>query len=616
MRAGTICSGISGTKLLILGAILVWFFLFVLITYGVFRNDSTVDFSKQAENQRIDQILEQITLLNTELKDLKRQNEELKKLTEHQNEILNRQDRGESGKFQQKAEAELENVRKKAKEVLEKFEAQKEERKPEMVKVQPGEQGKKVWQLYSTQHEVARRSLDNSIRELYFYTLNQLEKHKDKEPVNAFYNHTLNQMLSLLAESSNFGSTVDNSGEWHQQALQNLSSFIQNRIKILQNPEDCAKARILLCDLNKGCGFGCQLHHVAYCLIVAAGTNRTMVFEKDGTDWRYSQKGWTSVFLPVTSCSHSAAVPANTNVQSWAGVEQTDRVVRLPIVDGLSHHPEHLPLSFPKQISEFLLAHHSNPPVYFIAHFIWYLMRNNEHMEKVLKEAEQKIPFGEGPIVGLQIRRTDKIGTEASFHSVPEYMKWAEHWFRIQEYRNNGTAIKRRVFIATDDPNAVKEAKEGYPNYEVFADTGIAQTAQVNSRYTDASLYGVITDIQMLSKCDYLVCTFSSQVCRVGFELMQVLKGDAGDLFHSLDDIYYYGGQLAHDEIAVEAYKAEKPDEIDLEVGDSVGIAGNHWDGFSKGQNRRTGKTGLYPSYKTREKWRIVNFGIFSSWNS
>jgi hypothetical protein len=29
----------------------------------------------------------------------------------------------------------------------------------------------------------------------------------------------------------------------------------------------------------------------------------------------------------------------------------------------------------------------------------------------------------------------------------------------------------------------------------------------------------------------------------VGYELMQIEKGDAGDWFHSLDDIYYYGGQ-------------------------------------------------------------------------
>jgi glycoprotein 6-alpha-L-fucosyltransferase len=41
--------------------------------------------------------------------------------------------------------------------------------------------------------------------------------------------------------------------------------------------------------------------------------------------------------------------------------------------------------------------------------------------------------------------------------------------------------------------------------------------------------------------------------------------------------------------------------EIDLEPGDLIGIAGNHWDGYSKGLNRRTGKTGLYPSYKTTD---------------
>lgn len=29
----------------------------------------------------------------------------------------------------------------------------------------------------------------------------------------------------------------------------------------------------------------------------------------------------------------------------------------------------------------------------------------------------------------------------------------------------------------------------------------------------------------------------------MGYELMQVRFGDAGDRFHSLDDIYYFGGQ-------------------------------------------------------------------------
>lgn len=29
----------------------------------------------------------------------------------------------------------------------------------------------------------------------------------------------------------------------------------------------------------------------------------------------------------------------------------------------------------------------------------------------------------------------------------------------------------------------------------------------------------------------------------MGYELMQILQGDAGESFHSLDDIYYFGGQ-------------------------------------------------------------------------
>jgi glycoprotein 6-alpha-L-fucosyltransferase len=191
-------------------------------------------------------------------------------------------------------------------------------------------------------------------------------------------------------------------------------------------------------------------------------------------------------------------------------------------------------------------------------------------------------------------------------------MKWTEHWFRIQELRNNDTKIPRKVFVATDDPTVFKEIREKYSNYKVFGDASIAETAQMNSRYTDSSLYGVIIDIQMLSHCDYLVCTFSSQVCRMGFELMQVRRGDAGHLFHSLDDIYYYGGQHSHEEIATLSHKPLNDGEFEFQVGDEIGIAGNHWDGFSKGVNRRTGQSGLYPSYKTRENWRIVDFPLFN----
>ena len=52
-------------------------------------------------------------------------------------------------------------------------------------------------------------------------------------------------------------------------------------------------------------------------------------------------------------------------------------------------------------------------------------------------------------------------------------------------------------------------------------------------------------------------------------------------------------------------------EEIALEPGDIVGIAGNHWDGYSKGSNKRTGAIGLYPSYKTEDKKVIVKYPTY-----
>ena len=108
-------------------------------------------------------------------------------------------------------------------------------------------------------------------------------------------------------------------------------------------------------------------------------------------------------------------------------------------------------------------------------------------------------------------------------------------------------------------------------------------------------------DIHYLSKCDYLVCTFSSQVCRMAYELLQLRYADGSWRFKSLDDIYYFGGQGAHHVVAVMDHSPQTSNEIEIKIGDKIGIAGNHWDGYSKGTNRRTGLNGLFPSYKVKD---------------
>ena len=44
-----------------------------------------------------------------------------------------------------------------------------------------------------------------------------------------------------------------------------------------------------------------------------------------------------------------------------------------------------------------------------------------------------------------------------------------------------------------------------------------------------------------------------------------------------------------------------------MEKGDMIGIAGNHWDGFSKGVNKRTMQSALYPSFKAEDVVEVAN---------
>ena len=85
---------------------------------------------------------------------------------------------------------------------------------------------------------------------------------------------------------------------------------------------------------------------------------------------------------------------------------------------------------------------------------------------------------------------------------------------------------------------------------------------------------------------------------------MQQRLIDAAWRVQPLDDVYYFGGQNAHNQRAVINHKAVWPNEFSFNQGDIIGTEGNHWDGFSKGSDKTSGLSGLYPSYKVEE---IVN---------
>uniref|UniRef100_A0A8C7FLY4 Alpha-(1,6)-fucosyltransferase n=1 Tax=Oncorhynchus kisutch TaxID=8019 RepID=A0A8C7FLY4_ONCKI len=460
-----------------------------------------------------------------------------------------------------------------------------------------------------TQEELRRR-VENGVRELWYFvrsevkSLGHVEAGERPRQADTLLQDLGHQQRSIMTDLY-YLSQADGVGDWRVKEARDLSNLVQSRITYLQNPQDCSKARKLVCNINKGCGYGCQLHHVVYCFMIAYGTQRTLILESH--NWRYATGGWETVFHPVSnSCTDRTGVSTG----HWSGEahDKDIQVVELPIVDSLHPRPPYLPLSIPEDLAQRLHRLHGDPSVWWVSQFVKYLVRPQAWLEKEIADTTAKLGF-KHPIIGVHVRRTDKVGTEAAFHPIEEYMVHVEEQFQHMARRIH--VDKKRVYLATDDPSLLQEAKTKYTDYEFISDNSISWSAGLHNRYTENSLRGVILDIHFLSQTDFLVCTFSSQVCRVAYEMMQTLHPDASSFFHSLDDIYYFGGQNAHNQIAIYPHHPRSPEDIPLEPGDVIGVAGNHWDGYSKGVNRKMGRTGLYPSYKVKEKIETVKYPTY-----
>lgn len=462
----------------------------------------------------------------------------------------------------------------------------------------------------NAQYEQMRRKIVNGVQEMWYFVSGELKKiQKQALALSPQLATRITRVLedgvvhkrSLIADLDTL-SEVDGYAAWREKEATDLSDLVQRRVDYLQNPEDCSTARKLVCNLNKGCGYGCQLHHLVYCFTVAYGTERTLILKSRG--WRYRKAGWEEVFLPV---SRTCTDPSGETHSHWPGKKDT-QVVELPIVDSLSPRPPYLPLAVPKDLASRLAHLHGDPIVWWIGQFLKFVLRPQEATSNMIQEASIKRGF-KRPIVGVHIRRTDKVGTEAAFHPLEEYMAVVDEYYNLLEMKQK--LDRRRVYLASDDPKVIAEAQRKYPEYDILADPDVAKTAAVSTRYSDSSLNGIILDIHFLSLCDYLVCTFSSQVCRVAYEIMQTLYPDAAGRFRSLDDVYYYGGQSSHIQIAVLPHHARDVNEMNLEEGDLIGIAGNHWDGYSKGKNLRTNQIGLYPSFKAQDRIETADFPTY-----
>ena len=125
------------------------------------------------------------------------------------------------------------------------------------------------------EYESYRRRAYRDVQEMWFYIRSKLEAlKKDKSQLETKVKEVLSDLETreqvVLHDLEKMKET-DGHDQWRQTEARDLSDLVQARLKHLQNPEDCSSAKKLVCNLNKGCGYGCQIHHAIYCFLIAYG---------------------------------------------------------------------------------------------------------------------------------------------------------------------------------------------------------------------------------------------------------------------------------------------------------------------------------------------------------
>lgn len=109
------------------------------------------------------------------------------------------------------------------------------------------------------EYEQLRRRIRSNIMEMYNYVGTEFTKLWKKSAeipdlgddyMERVMQMTTEQKRALLNDMDEM-QRIDGYEQWRRQESESLSDLVQRRLTHLQNPEDCSKARKLVCRLNK-----------------------------------------------------------------------------------------------------------------------------------------------------------------------------------------------------------------------------------------------------------------------------------------------------------------------------------------------------------------------------
>nr|VZI18998.1 unnamed protein product [Spirometra erinaceieuropaei] len=402
------------------------------------------------------------------------------------------------------------------------------------------------------------RQARSIVTELWRLNTAQFPTTPQKSPAVGQLSALLSQATQQLAGRLSLLDKLSGRRQARQRRLDVLGSELQQEISRLQNPPDCSPSHVSLEYGRYNCGFGCTAHHIAYRLAMAFATNRTLMLEHDyGNDF----------FLPLSNCSRAQIESAKSDGYQYCPTDPKEWTRRLSEVQG-------------------------NPTAWYRGHLLVYILRPRDPVLRRRLETEVRtLRTGagggayDGPIASIHVRRTDKLYEEAAFHPLDEYMQHVQRFFDVKEVEyslETGSSSpppwsqQRRVFLASDDASVFEEARSGYARYEFIGRP--RKGSQYENRRSTLGVFAITLDIYLLAASDFVVCTATSNICRLVYELLLAkpqVHGDATFQVQSVDEMYQRYFTRRRWWRAIADFRQEG-----VKLGDVIPIASTQWDGF------------------------------------
>ena len=173
----------------------------------------------------------------------------------------------------------------------------------------------------------------------------------------------------------------------------------------------------------------------------------------------------------------------------------------------------------------------------------------------------------------IQVRRQDKKH-EAKFVDLNVYVEQVKDYFDIKEAKTLIEQKPKYVFVATDEPEVIWDLNKKFPLFDWMGDITKARNSMLENRYTKEGQDAIIKDVFKLAFSDFLVCTFSSNVCRLAYELRMAYRPFVSNLYEvitlDMDYFFMYGSDMRYKVIKDSIHSDES--ELKLIQGDQIHV--------------------------------------------